>query len=158
MSEQLNLPNDQNKKLTQDEVNRMLLDACGKFRGLIDPAAYKDYILIILFIKYISDVWKDKYIQLKQEHGDEPELIKTLIQEERFVIPEGASFDDLYKTRHQPELGERIDVAKDAIEEANPKLERVFLVSFNSDQLGDEQQKNELLKVFPMPLVMHPLI
>ena len=31
MSEQLNLPNDQNKKLTQDEVNRMLLDACGKF-------------------------------------------------------------------------------------------------------------------------------
>ena len=49
MSEQLNLPNDQNKKLTQDEVNSMLLNACGKFRGLIDPAAYKDYILIIPF-------------------------------------------------------------------------------------------------------------
>ena len=119
----------------------------GKFRGLIDPAAYKDYILIILFIKYISDVWKDKYNQLEQEHGDEPELIKTLIQEERFVIPEGASFDDLYKKRHQPGLGERIDVAKSAIEEANPKLDRVFMgTSFNSDQLGDEKQKNELLK------------
>ena len=84
---------------------------------------------------------------LKEEHGDEPELIKELLKEERFIIPEGATFDDLYKTRHQPEIGQRIDVAKSAIEEANPKLDRVFMgTSFNSDQLGDEQQKNELLK------------
>ena len=66
MSEQLNLPNDQNNKLTQDEVNSMLLKACGKFRGLIDPAAYKDYILIILFIKYISDVWKENIINSRR--------------------------------------------------------------------------------------------
>ena len=76
-------------------------------------------------------------------------MIKELLKEERFVIPEGATFDDLYKTRHQPGIGERIDIAKSAIEEANPKLDRVFMgTSFNSDQLGDEQKNDSTKKCF----------
>ena len=48
------------KPINQDEINKVAWRACDTFRGTIDPAQYKDYILVMLFLKYLSDVWKDK--------------------------------------------------------------------------------------------------
>ena len=48
------------KKLTQQEINNQVWKACDTFRGTIDATQYKDYILTMLFIKYISDVNKEK--------------------------------------------------------------------------------------------------
>ena len=42
--------------ITQDEINNILWKACDTFRGTVDPSQYKDYILVMLFVKYISDV------------------------------------------------------------------------------------------------------
>ena len=50
-----------NNKINQDEINAILWRACGTFRGTVDPAEYKNYILVMLFVKYISDVWRDHY-------------------------------------------------------------------------------------------------
>ena len=50
--------NHMNDKLTQQEVNDICWRACDTFRGVIDGGQYKDYILVMLFIKYISDVWR----------------------------------------------------------------------------------------------------
>ncbi len=134
--------------IKQDHINKAVWNACDTFRGTVDPSIYKDYVLTMLFVKYLSDVWQDHYDQYKAEHGDFPGLINELMQNERFVLPPDANFYALYEARHEPGNGERIDKALHAIEEANTgKLADVFQdISFNSAKLGDEKQKNEILK------------
>jgi type I restriction enzyme M protein len=41
---------------TQAEINNIIRRACNNFRGVIDPSQYKDYILVMLFLKYVSDM------------------------------------------------------------------------------------------------------
>lgn len=138
--------------ISQDAINKALWAACDTFRGTISADTYKDFILTMLFLKYISDVWQDHYEQYQKEYGDEPELIREMMQNERFVLPEGASFYTLWEQRHEPGNGERIDQALHAIEEANgTKLKdagkSVFQdISFNTDRLGEEKQKNTILR------------
>lgn len=134
--------------LFQDTVNKAVWAACDTFRGTVDPSIYKDFILTMLFLKYISDVHQDKYDELKAEYGDVPELIEEMMQSQSFIVPTGSTFWDLYEARHEAGNGSRIDQALHAIEEANgTKLKNVFQdISFNTDKLGDEKQKNDILR------------
>lgn len=134
--------------IQQDAINAAVWNACDTFRGTVDPSIYKDYVLTMLFLKYISDIWQDHYDRYKAEHGDHPALIEELLKNERFVLPRSANFYALHDARHQPGNGERIDKALHAIEEANlTKLRDVFQdISFNSTKLGDEAQKNDILR------------
>ena len=133
---------------TQDTINAAVWSACDTFRGTVDPSIYKDYVLTMLFLKYVSDVWQDHYDAYKAQYGDHPELIEEMLKNERFVLPASANFYALHDKRHQPGNGERIDKALHAIEDANlGKLRDVFQdISFNSNKLGDEQQKNDILR------------
>lgn len=139
-------------QINQDTVNKALWSACDVFRGTISADTYKDFILTMLFLKYISDVWQDHYDNYKKEHGDEPELIEELMKSERFVLPRESSFYSLLERRYEPGNGERIDMALHGLEEANgTKLKdagkSVFQdISFNTDKLGEEKQKNTILK------------
>ncbi|HEG1905269.1 TPA: type I restriction-modification system subunit M N-terminal domain-containing protein, partial [Enterobacter cloacae] len=141
-----------NDKISQDTINKALWAACDTFRGTISADTYKDFILTMLFLKYISDVWQDHYDEYKEQYGDAPELIEAMMANERFVLPKSASFYELYERRHEPGNGERIDQALHAIEEANgTKLKdagkSVFQdISFNTDRLGEEKQKNTILR------------
>lgn len=141
-----------NDKINQDSINKTLWNACDTFRGTISADTYKDFILTMLFLKYISDVWRDHYEEYKTQYGDEPELINEMMKNERFVLPQDASFYALYEHRHEPGNGERIDQALHAVEEANgTKLKdagkSVFQdISFNTDKLGEEKQKNLILR------------
>jgi type I restriction enzyme M protein len=134
--------------VSQDDINGAVWAACDTFRGTVDPSIYKDFVLTMLFLKYVSDVWQDHYDTYKQQHGDHQGLIEELLKNERFVLPPSASFYALHTLRHTPGNGERIDKALHAIEEANlGKLRDVFQdISFNSNKLGDEQQKNDILR------------
>jgi type I restriction enzyme M protein len=134
--------------IKQDDINKAVWSACDTFRGTVSADIYKDYVLTMLFLKYISDVWQDHYDGYKKEYGEEPKLITEMMKTERFILPESANFYMLYKRRHEAGNGERIDKALHAIEEANiAKLRDVFQdISFNSNKLGEEAQKNELLK------------
>lgn len=134
--------------ITQADINKAAWSACDTFRGVVDPSIYKDYVLTMLFLKYLSDVWKDHHARYTTEHPDAPDLVAALMAQEAFVLPSGASFDDLCKRRHEAGLGERIDKALHAIEEANiTKLRDVFQdISFNSTRLGAEDQKNDILR------------
>jgi type I restriction enzyme M protein len=135
-------------QIKQEDINKAVWEACDTFRGTVDGSVYKDYVLTMLFLKYISDVWQDHYDNYKTEYGDEPALIQEMMKSERFTLPDSANFYALYKRRHEAGNGERIDKALHAIEEANiAKLRDVFQdISFNSNKLGEEAQKNELLK------------
>jgi len=134
--------------VNQDEINAAVWAACDTFRGTVDPSIYKDYVLTMLFLKYVSDVWQDHYDDYKKQYGDHPELIEEMLKNERFVLPESASFYALHAQRHSHGNGERITKALHAIEEANiGKLRDVFQdIDFNSTKLGDEQQKNDILR------------
>ncbi len=141
-----------NTPISQDAINKALWGACDTFRGTVSADTYKDFILTMLFLKYISDVWQDHYDGYKKEYGDEPELIAEMMKNERFVLPEGSSFYTLYEKRHEAGNGERIDRALQALEEANGTKLRdssksVFQdISFNTDKLGEEKQKNTILR------------
>ena len=106
-------------KINSNEVKQIVWKACDTFRGLINPDQYKDYILTMLFIKYVSDVHKEKKKEyLKKYNGDEARAERAMKQE-RFIVPENSSFDFLYEHRNEVNLGELINIALTDFEEAN---------------------------------------
>jgi type I restriction enzyme M protein len=136
------------QEIEQKKINQTVWAACDTFRGVVDPSIYKDYVLTLLFLKYISDVWQDHYDDYMKQYGDKPKLLEEMMKNERFVLPSDASFYALYERRFEAGNGERVDKALHAIEEANiHKLQDVFQdISFNSTKLGDEAQKNDILR------------
>jgi len=136
-------------EITQAEINAVAWKACDTFRGVVDPSEYKNYILVLLFFKYISDVWKDRVEQYHLEYKGDEERIRRRLSRERFIMPDGSDFETVYRRRHEPNIGEIIDVALTSIEEANKtKLEGVFRnISFNSEtHLGETKDRNRRLK------------
>jgi type I restriction enzyme M protein len=151
-------------QLTQQDVNHTAWAACDTFRGVVDPAQYKDYILVMLFLKYISDLWADHYAAYQREYGDNEERIRRKLERERFILPYVefrdestgeltdrflADFHALYERRKAANLGELINIVLDHIEEANKlKLEGVFRnIDFNSEaNLGKTKDRNRRLE------------
>ena len=137
-------------KIRQEDINKAAWDACDIFRGVMDAAGYKDYILTILFLKYISDVWQDHYEEYEKKYKGNNERIRRRLKNERFVLPKGSDFYTLYKKRSEPNIGERINIALDAVETKNrQKLEGVFRnIDFNSEaNLGATKDRNRRLKM-----------
>jgi len=139
-----------NQQIEQKDINNAAWSACDTFRGVVDPAQYKDYILVMLFLKYISDVWKDHYEAYRERYGDDETRIRRKLDRERFVLPQGFGFYDLYDRRNESNIGELVNEALDAVEEANKvKLEGVFRnIDFNSEaNLGKTRDRNRRLKL-----------
>ncbi len=136
------------QRITQDQINNTLWAACDTFRGAFDSSEYKNYILVFMFLKYLSDVWKDKYEEYRKQYGDDEELLKRKMKRERFVLPDDCTFDYLYDHRNDTDIGEKIDKVLAKIEDQNlEKLEAVFRnISFNSEKLGQTKDRNRRLK------------
>lgn len=136
-------------QLTQNQINQAAWAACDTFRGAVDPAQYKDYILVMLFLKYISDLWNDHVENYRRQYGNDDVRIRRRLERERFILPEGCSFYDLYAQRNEANIGELINIALEKIEEKNrAKLEGVFRnIDFNSEaNLGRTKDRNRRLK------------
>ncbi len=155
-------------KIDQKDINNAAWAACDTFRGVVDPAQYKDYILVMLFLKYISDVWQDHYDTYQKQYGDDDERILRKMERERFVLPVirltetnresgeemvldefPATYYSLYERRAAANIGELINIVFDHIEESNKaKLEGVFRnIDFNSEaNLGKTKDRNRRLK------------
>ncbi|MCX6249826.1 MAG: type I restriction-modification system subunit M [Bacteroidetes bacterium] len=142
-----------NNKITQKEINQTVWKACDTFRGVIDPSQYKDYILTMLFLKYVSDVNKDIYQKHLAKYSGDTERAERAMKMERFIVPHNSTFDNLFEHRNNTNIGEMIDIALNDLEEANrEKLSSedgsgIFRnISFNSSNLGDAKDKNNRLK------------
>ena len=88
---------------TKQNIEKVLWNACDSFRGKIDSSRYKDYILSMLFVKYLSDVYdKTKAIFMKRYDGDKRRMARAMSRE-RFVMDETSSFSYLYANRNDAE-------------------------------------------------------
>ena len=134
---------------TRNEIERVLWKACDSFRGKIDSSRYKDYILSMLFVKYLSDVSIEKRAEYaKQYDGDEARIARAMSRE-RFALENNSTFGYLYENRNDNEIGQKINIALSSIEEHNSgKLRNVFrAIDFNSEvDFGNVKQKNVILR------------
>lgn len=137
------------EKLSQDQINNVLWRACDTFRGKIDSSIYKDYILVMLFIKYLSDTYKEHYEEYHKRYEGDAVRIKRALSRERFILDEISTFDYIYDRRSDAEIGDIINKALEHIEEENKaKLRGVFRnIDFNSEAiLGKTKERNAMLK------------
>ncbi len=133
----------------QAEININTWKACDTFRGVVDPSDYKNYLLVLLSLKYLSDLWRDRLQQYRQEYKGDEVRVQRRMSRERFIMPEGCDLYAIHSRRNEAGIGETINFALEKIEEANKaKLEGVFRnVDFNSESiLGVTRARNALLK------------
>ncbi len=141
-------------KVSSQDINSIVWQACDTFRGVIDPSQYKDYILVMLFLKYVSDVYTEKHEHYLEQYKGDVARANRAMHLERFIVPTHSHFEDLYDKRNEPNIGELIDIALADLEESNrEKLTSedgagIFRnISFNSSNLGDKKEKNARLKL-----------
>jgi len=133
----------------QNQINAIVWKACDTFRGAVDPSEYKNYILTMLFLKYLSDLWKDLNREYGEKYKGDKQRVQRALARERFVVPDECDFDYIYAKRDAANIGELINVALEKIEDANKaKLENVFRnIDFNSEPaLGQTKERNRRLK------------
>jgi len=132
----------------KNEIFNVVWSACDTFRGVIDPGHYKDYILTMLFIKYLSDIRKSKLAAFDKKYKGDQLRIDRAMSRERFVIAEDCTFDHLYTNRGANDIGQIINTVLEKIEDTNKtKLHNVFRnIDFNSEaNLGKPRQRNQRL-------------
>lgn len=137
-----------NQKYTQEDLNKILWQAADSSRIQVDAGVYKDYVLAMLFFKYLSDLSKKKRNEYKERFGNDEKRIEEKMKLDRFFLPAKSSFDYIYSIIEQDNLGEEINKALHRIEDANKeKLEGVFSVDFNSEStLGKLAERNKMLR------------
>lgn len=136
------------KKYSQEFLNQTLWDAADSSRANVDGSVYKDYVLLFLFYKYISDLHQHEVEKLTARYGKDKGRIAMRLKNFRFVLPEGTSFTAVYKQKSADNVGELINIALHAIEDANgDRLEGLVSIDFNSDAvLGRTEQRNKMLR------------
>jgi type I restriction enzyme M protein len=124
-----------------------LWQAADKMRGHMDSAEYKHVVLGLIFLKYISDAFQEKYRQLtllvQTEHAN-PEDRDEYTAENVFWVPKEARWTHLRDHAKQPTIGKLLDDAMDAIEKANPILKGVLPKDYNRPGL-DKHRLGEVI-------------
>ena len=100
--------------IKKNELYGSLWASCDKLRGGMDASQYKDYILTLLFVKYVSDKFKD------EPYAD-------------ITVPEGGSFDDLVKLCDSKNIGEGMDKVVARLAEENDLRGVIDNAKFNDE-------------------------
>jgi len=109
-------------------IDAQLWQAADKLRGHLDAAEYKNVVLGLIFLKYISDAFELLHSRLvaKQKEGADPEDRDEYVAERVFWVPKEARWSHLKANAKQPTIGNLIDDAMLAIERDNPSLRGVL--------------------------------
>ncbi|MCA1685624.1 MAG: type I restriction-modification system subunit M, partial [Planctomycetia bacterium] len=118
--------------------------AADKMRGHMDAAEYKHVALGLIFLKYISDAFQERYDALKAEPDADPEDRDEYLAENVFWVPQDARWESLQAQAKNPEIGKLIDGAMDAIEKANPVIKGVLPKDYARPTL-DKTRLGELI-------------
>lgn len=133
---------------SQEHLNKTLWDAADSSRTSVDGGVYKDYVLTMLFFKYLSDLSNKQHAKYKERYGNDEKRIAEKMKLDRFYLPPNTSFEYIYSIHEQDNLGEEINKVLHRVEDTNKtKLEGVFSVDFNSEAvLGKQAQRNKMLR------------
>lgn len=123
-----------------------LWKAADKLRNNMDAAEYKHVVLGLIFLKYISDAFDEKFVELKAEEasGADPEDPDEYRADNIFWVPKEARWGFLQGKAKQPTIGKLIDDAMVAIERDNPSLKGVLPKDYARPAL-DKQRLGELI-------------
>ena len=121
-----------------------LWQAADKLRGHMDAAEYKHVVLGLIFLKYISDAFQERYEALKKEPHADPEDRDEYTAENIFWVPKKARWSHLQANAKQTSIGKLIDDAMEEIEKANPILKGVLPKDYNRPAL-DKTRLGELI-------------
>ena len=124
-----------------------IFKAADKLRGNIDAAEYKNVVLGLIFLKYISDSFEEKYKALLAEGDGFEEDRDEYLAENIFFVPEEARWDYIAKQATTPEIGQVIDKAMIAIEEENDRLKGILPKNFARPEL-DKRRLGEVVDLF----------
>jgi hypothetical protein len=116
--------------IKKSDLYSSLWASCDELRGGMDASQYKDYVLFMLFIKYVSDKYTDS-------NDFAPPV----------VIPKGASFKDMSALKGKPDIGDKINTQViQPLIDANQRLARSDFPDFNDPaKLGDGKEMVERL-------------
>ena len=122
-------------------------NAACLLRGNLDAADYKNVVLGLIFLKYLSDRFDQRYQELVAD-GDGFEEDRDFYEEKRvFYVPEEARWNSVAKVAHDPEIGIAIDTAMQAIERENSSLKDVLPKNFARPEL-DKRRLGEVVDLF----------
>ena len=131
------------EKTTFESLKAKVWGAADILRGSIDSADYKNYILGLLFLKRLSDVFQEEAEKIEKETRDK-NLAWNEPDEHRFFVPERARWENIRKLNAQ--IGDYLNKACAELEDKNPVLEGVLAsIDFNSEKLGDNRQRDTTL-------------
>ncbi len=133
------------------EFENKLWEMADKLRGNIQPSDYKDVILGLIFLKYISDSFEEKYNELVAEGDGFEEDRDAYIEDNVFFVPPGARWDFIKKSAKQSTIGQIIDEAMIAIERENKNLKGVLPKNYARPEL-DKIKLGELIDLFSFNL------
>jgi len=103
-----------------------LFKAADKLRKNIDAAEYKYVVLGLIFIKYISETFRELYDKLEADQYSDPEDRDEYLAENVFFVPSNARWSHLHDNAKLPSIGEIIDKAMESIEKENKELKNVL--------------------------------
>ena len=134
------------KSNNNTNLEQKLWATADKLRNNMDAAEYKHVVLGLIFLKYISDAFTQKYEQLKLEikDGADPEDPDEYRGENIFWVPKEARWKYLQDNAKRPEIGNLIDNAMDAIERDNSHLKGILPKDYGREGL-DKQRIGELI-------------
>ena len=134
------------KKTTFDDIKNALWAGANTFRDNIDASNYKDYVLSMLFVKYLSDTFEESVENLKKDYAGI--RLERQIANLPFVLKEEYTYNYLLKNKYAIDIGSKISEALTGIESSNAILSGIFRgIDFNSENnLGKKEQKNPLLR------------
>ena len=126
---------------------KQIWDAACVLRGNIDASEYKSVVLGLIFLKYISDRFDEKYQQLVEEGDGFEEDVDEYISEGIFFVPETARWSVIDSKAHTPEIGTVIDDAMRAIEKENKRLKDILPKNFARPEL-DKRRLGDVVDLF----------
>ncbi|NMB29690.1 MAG: SAM-dependent DNA methyltransferase [Clostridiaceae bacterium] len=121
--------------------------AADKLRGNIDAAEYKNVVLGLIFLKYISDSFEDRYQELVEEGEGFEEDRDEYLYKNIFFVPKEARWDFIASKAMMPDIGQIIDNAMVAIEEENDRLNGILPKNYARPEL-DKRRLGEVVDLF----------
>ena len=126
---------------------KQIWDAACVLRGNIDASEYKNVVLGLIFLKYISDRFDEKYQTLVEEGDGFEEDIDEYTSEGIFFVPPSARWSEIAAKAHTPEIGAVIDDAMRSIERENKRLKDILPKNFARPEL-DKRRLGDVVDLF----------